>query len=89
MSRQALEAIVGRAILDAEFRLAFFADPDGTVLGYELTEEEMAALKQLDAESLDACGSSLSHRVAVVIHSSRKERGAAHGSIKEQTTSSG
>jgi hypothetical protein len=63
MSRQALEAIVGRVILDQEFRLALFADPEAALVGYEVTEEEMAALRSVDAESLDACASRIGRRV--------------------------
>lgn len=55
MSRQALEAVIGRAILSAEFRMAFFADPDEALADFDLTEAERAALKRVDAESLDAC----------------------------------
>jgi len=55
MSRRALEAVIGRAILDEEFRLALFADLEAALVGYNLTEQEMAALKSVDAESLDAC----------------------------------
>lgn len=55
MSRQALEAFIGRVVLDDEFRLAFFADPEAAWVGYQLTAEEMIALKRLDAESLDEC----------------------------------
>lgn len=56
MSRQVLEAVIGRTILDEEFRLALFADPEAALVAYELTEDEMAALKSVDTESLDACG---------------------------------
>ena len=54
MSRAALEAVIGRAVIDEEFRLALFADPDSALTGYALTEDEMAALRTLDAENLDA-----------------------------------
>ena len=54
MSRDALEAVIGRAVIDEEFRLALFADPDSALAGYELTEAELAALRTLDAENLDA-----------------------------------
>jgi hypothetical protein len=50
-----LEAVIGRAILSAEFRMAFFADPDEALADFDLTEAERAALKRVDAESLDAC----------------------------------
>jgi hypothetical protein len=63
VSRQALETVIGKAVLDVEFRIAFFADPDSALAGYELTEEEVAALKSVDAESLDACGAGLAQRL--------------------------
>ena len=54
MSRDALEAVIGRAVIDEEFRLALFADPDSALAGYALTDGELAALRTLDAENLDA-----------------------------------
>lgn len=65
MSRWALEAVIGRAILDEHFRLALFAEPEAALVGYELTEDEMAALKSVDAESLDACAHSIGRRMAL------------------------
>jgi hypothetical protein len=85
MSRLALEAVIGRAILDEEFRLALFADPEAALVEYELTEAEMAALKSVDAESLDGCSNSLGRRFAVTTQSVRKEQGAAYRSTGEQT----
>jgi hypothetical protein len=64
MSREALEAIIGRAVIDVEFRLALFADPDSALAGYDLTEGELTALKTLDAESLDAFARGSGSRVA-------------------------
>lgn len=64
MSQQALEAVIGRAILDEAFRLALFAEPEAALVDYELTEDEVAALKRVDAESLDACAYSIKQRVA-------------------------
>jgi hypothetical protein len=55
MSWQALEAVIGRAILDEGFRSALFEDPDAALVEYELTEDEMTALKAVDVESVDAC----------------------------------
>jgi hypothetical protein len=63
MSRKALEAIIGRAVIDAEFRLALFADPDAALADFELTAGEAAAIKMLDAESLDAFAKSVGSRV--------------------------
>ena len=72
MSRQALEAIIGRAILDEEFRLALFADPEVALVEYELTEDELAALKSVDAEGLDACVRSIGRRVELVLPADNK-----------------
>jgi hypothetical protein len=63
VSRQVLEDVIGRAILDSEFRLKLFADPDSILAGYELTSAELAALKSIDAESLDACADGIGRRV--------------------------
>lgn len=67
MSRQALEVIIGRAILDDVFRLALFADPEEALVEYELTEDELAALRAVDAESLDACVTGLGRRILRVL----------------------
>lgn len=56
MSQRELEAVIGRAIVDQEFRMALFANPTVALGEYELTEAEVAALRSVDAESLDACG---------------------------------
>lgn len=50
MSREDVERLIGRAILDEEFRKRLFADPHGTVreTGFSLTNEEMAALEGVD-----------------------------------------
>lgn len=63
MSRQTLEAVIGRAILDEEFRLALFADPEAALAEYELTADEMVALKWADAESIDVCAVMLGERI--------------------------
>lgn len=63
MLRQTLEAIVGRAILDEEFRLALFADPEAALIEYELTEEELTTLKKMDAESLEGCSKIMARRM--------------------------
>lgn len=62
MSQRELEAVIGRAILDQEFRMSLFANPTAVLAGYELTQAEMAALRMVDAESLDACGG-IGHRI--------------------------
>jgi hypothetical protein len=63
VSQQALQAVIGRAILDAKFRFALYADPATALVEYELTGDEMAALQAVDAESLEACAIGLSRHI--------------------------
>ena len=77
MSRQVLEAVIGRAILNYEFRCALFADPEAALFAYELTTDEIAALKSVDAESLDGCGQQIGKRVAGDLPTRATEPGAA------------
>ena len=50
MARQELERLIGRAVLDAQFRQELFADPEKATreAGFDLSEEEMAGLKKID-----------------------------------------
>lgn len=64
MSKQAVEAIIGKAVVDGEFRAALFSDPNETLAGYELTEVEVAALKAIDLETLESFASTLDDRVS-------------------------
>jgi hypothetical protein len=64
MSREAVEAIIGKAVLDSEFRKALFTSPDEALAGYDLTEQEMAGLKAIDAESIEALAGSLDERIS-------------------------
>ena len=64
VSQQALEAVIGRAILDQAFRMALFADPEAALADYQLSEGEFAALKSVDAEALDACARGVVLRLA-------------------------
>jgi len=54
MSKEAVEKIVGRAVLDSQFREALFADPDEVLGEYGLTQEEVAALKAIDFETMES-----------------------------------
>jgi len=64
MSKETLQAVIGKAVLDSEFREALFADPDQALEGYELTEEEVAALKTIDAETMESFAGSLDERIS-------------------------
>lgn len=73
MSQQAMQAILGRCVMDDVFRAWLFADPDQALAGYELTGAERAALLAVDAETLDACAE------RVGMHMERRERMAPRG----------
>lgn len=72
MSRQSIEAIIGRAMLDEEFRMALFADPDETLAGYRLTKKERTALSNVDAETLDIFAERLSALLVAIDQPTRR-----------------
>ena len=67
MSKEAVEAIVGKAVLDAEFRQALFAEPDETLAGYDLSEQEVAALKAIDYETMESFAGTLDERISKMV----------------------
>jgi hypothetical protein len=64
MSREAVEAVIGKAVLDGEFREALFANPEEMLAGYDLSEEEVAALKSIDAETMETLAGTLDERIS-------------------------
>lgn len=64
MSQEAVERILGRAMTDAEFRQRLIDNAQAACEGYDLTEEELAALEALDAESMKAFAGTLDARIS-------------------------
>jgi hypothetical protein len=64
MSVENLQEIIGRAVTEPEFRELLFNEPDKALEGYELTEEEAAALKRLHREKFDAVAGELEERIS-------------------------
>ncbi len=54
MSRQAVQAVIHRAMTDSEFRQELFAKPHQALTEYDLTEAEVAALRTIDVETLES-----------------------------------
>ncbi len=54
MSRQAVQAVINRAVTDSEFRQELFAKPHQALTEYDLTEAEVAALRTIDVETLES-----------------------------------
>jgi hypothetical protein len=52
MARQDIERLIGRAVLDPKFRESLFTDPEKAIreAGFDLSDEEMAALKEIDPQ---------------------------------------
>jgi hypothetical protein len=64
MSREAVESIIGKAVLDSAIREELFANPEEVLAGYDLTEEEVAALKAIDAETMESFAGTLDERIS-------------------------
>jgi hypothetical protein len=64
MSKESVEAIVGKAVMDDEFRESLFANPDEVLSEYELTEEEVASLQAIDFETMESFAGTLDERIS-------------------------
>ena len=64
MSLETVKEIIGKAVIDIEFRTLLDSDPDKALQGYELTGEERASLEGLKADKFDAVASELGDRVS-------------------------
>jgi hypothetical protein len=64
MSQEQLIEVVGRAVVDAEFRASLVSEPESAVKEYDLTEEELASLKNIKPEVFGSIGSELEERVS-------------------------
>lgn len=63
MSKKSVEAIIGKAAVDAEFRRKLLDNPSDVLSGFELSEEEKEALTNLDQEKLEVFSQSLDERL--------------------------
>lgn len=66
MSQEALQKLIGRAVMDKVFRELLFSDPDKAFDGYDLTEDEKTILRELDAEEVAAFAGKLDERITKV-----------------------
>jgi hypothetical protein len=63
MSHEAVAIIIGRAVVDAEFRRKLIENAAETCKGYDLTPEELEALEAIEPESLETLARSLPERL--------------------------
>ena len=66
MSRQVVQSLIGRAVMDQEFRELLFSDPDKTFEGLDLTEEEKTLLRNLDPDEVADFAGKLDERITKV-----------------------
>ncbi|MFC1718786.1 Os1348 family NHLP clan protein [Candidatus Poribacteria bacterium] len=53
MYREPLERIIGRAAMDLKFRRKMFEDPETAFEEYNLTREQILALKNISTDALE------------------------------------
>lgn len=58
-----IERILGRAIVDSDFRKTLFECPSDVAKEYELDEESLQVIKQIDKRSIERLGRSLEARI--------------------------
>jgi hypothetical protein len=63
MSQDAVSQIIGRAVIDTEFRNLLFSNPDQALEGHDLTDDEIDALKNLRQEDLEDFSTKLDSRI--------------------------
>jgi hypothetical protein len=82
MSKEAVQAIIGRAVVDYQFRESLFTDPDQVLAGFELTEEEVAALRALDVEAIASFAGALDERISKAVAPFSEAGGGGSGRIR-------
>ena len=74
MTKEAVETVIGKALLDAEFRSALFAFPEDALAGFRLSTAEKNMLKHVDSETLDFLTVSLAERLPALSKAYFKEK---------------
>src|SRR6185437_2766734 len=64
MSLSAVQSIIGRAVVNSEFREALKTDPDTVLAERDVTAEEADAIKAMDWDAVSSVGTDLEQRVS-------------------------
>jgi hypothetical protein len=64
MSQSAYEQVVGKMLLDVEFRKQMTADMNKALSGFDLTSDEIAGLKEIDLDESGMILTGLDERVS-------------------------
>ena len=65
MSAEESRKVVSRAVMDEDFRNQLFSDPDKALVGYDLTPDEINALRSIPAETIDEFSNNLDERISM------------------------
>lgn len=63
MTMDAIEQVIGRAVLDEEFRELLFSDPEKALAGFDLTDEERKKLLAMAQEEFRESFGGLGKRI--------------------------
>jgi len=63
MTQDVMEQVIGRAILDEDFRELLFSDPEKALAGFDLTDEERKKLMDLAQDEFKDSFGSLGSRI--------------------------
>ncbi len=64
MSQASVEQVIGKLLLDVDFRKAVAANAAEALAAFDLTAEERDALSKVDASSFDAAAGELDLRIS-------------------------
>jgi hypothetical protein len=64
MSLTAVQAIIGKAIIDPGFREQLKTDPDAVFAIRDVTPDEMEAIRAMDWDAVSSIGTGLEQRVS-------------------------
>lgn len=63
MAKDDVARIIGRAVMDKEFAEILLKNPEEAVKGFDLTPEELEAIKAMKKESVEKLSDSLDKRI--------------------------
>lgn len=64
MSIEHVKLVIGRAVLEPDYREKLFSEPEKALAEYELSEDEAKALKGLDRERFNEATGELEERIS-------------------------
>lgn len=68
MAEEAVELVIGKALLNAEFRELLFAKPEEALSGFDLTASEKKHILWMDSETLESLAQILGRCTPPVEH---------------------